>query len=332
MKCWLKFVLGMCLLSFPLAAAGTPTGPYLGQTPPGMEPRLFAPGIVSTGMYTRDLAVSPDGNEIYFSVVAGVHKLAAIARARRVDGHWQPPEIVPQLGLPGSSSIEPCLSADNRRLYFSSNRPAPGKRADPHDYDIWVMERQGEGWGEPRNLGAPVNGPKGEYFPSLTRDGTLYFTAPDPEKGGELIWRARAQAGGFGPPERLPPQVNAGQARFNAFVAPDESYLIVPVYGLPDSRGGTDYYVCFRLGDGSWSEPINLGDGVNSADGDEYSASVSPDGKHLFFMSGRMPPPAEIPSPLTLGWMRRLHGSAPNGLSAIWWVDAGVIGKLRPAK
>jgi hypothetical protein len=34
------------------------TGPYLGQKPPGMKPEIFAPGIVSTGMYERDMAVT----------------------------------------------------------------------------------------------------------------------------------------------------------------------------------------------------------------------------------------------------------------------------------
>ena len=32
-------------------------GPYLGQEPPGLEPQIFAPGIVSTGLATRDVAL-----------------------------------------------------------------------------------------------------------------------------------------------------------------------------------------------------------------------------------------------------------------------------------
>ena len=53
--------------------SGFPTlqGPYLGQTPPGSEPELFAPGLVSTGFYERDLLISPDGDEIYYGLVAG---------------------------------------------------------------------------------------------------------------------------------------------------------------------------------------------------------------------------------------------------------------------
>ena len=38
-------------------------GPYLGQTLPGTKPVIFAPGIVSTGLYTRDIAITKDGTE-----------------------------------------------------------------------------------------------------------------------------------------------------------------------------------------------------------------------------------------------------------------------------
>ena len=41
-------------------------GPYLGQELPGLEPRLFAPGAVSTGLATRDVAMTPDGDELFF--------------------------------------------------------------------------------------------------------------------------------------------------------------------------------------------------------------------------------------------------------------------------
>ena len=45
---------------------GAQTGPYLGQTPPGTTPKLFAPGVVSTGLYERDFAVAPEGREFFY--------------------------------------------------------------------------------------------------------------------------------------------------------------------------------------------------------------------------------------------------------------------------
>ncbi len=41
-------------------------GPYLGQKPPGETPELFAPGIITTGMFTRDVAMTPDGKYLFF--------------------------------------------------------------------------------------------------------------------------------------------------------------------------------------------------------------------------------------------------------------------------
>lgn len=45
----------------------TLAGPYLGQTPPGMKPEIFAPGIVSTDKHEFSITVSPEGDEIFFS-------------------------------------------------------------------------------------------------------------------------------------------------------------------------------------------------------------------------------------------------------------------------
>jgi hypothetical protein len=105
-----------------------PAGPFLGQAPPGFDAKLFAPGIVNLGLYTRDIAMTPDGREVYFSIVVGQNKLAAIAGTRLVDGRWTAPEVLPQLGVPGTSSIEPCISPDGKRFYFSPTARHPARR------------------------------------------------------------------------------------------------------------------------------------------------------------------------------------------------------------
>ncbi len=60
----------------------------------GDIPELFAPGIVSTGMYTRDVAMTPAGDEIYFGVLVG--GLAVIMETKLVDGRWTEPEVAPR--------------------------------------------------------------------------------------------------------------------------------------------------------------------------------------------------------------------------------------------
>ena len=57
-----------------------------------MEPEIFAPGIVNTGLYTRDLAISKDGNEIYFCVADA--DFAAIFVTKCIDNHWTEPQAL----------------------------------------------------------------------------------------------------------------------------------------------------------------------------------------------------------------------------------------------
>lgn len=303
-------------------------GPYLGQQPPGLEPEIFAPGIVSTGLQTRDIAMTPDGAELYFAATLGARTMIMVTRQN--EGLWTEPVVAPFSGR--YLDIEPAISPDGQRFFFLSTRPKPGQEEKPGwvYQDIWVMDREGDGWGEPYNLGPPVNSDAPEYYPSLTSDGTLYFTR-EGEDGVSAIWRSHWIDGAYGKPEKLGPEVNCGQNRFNVFVAPDESFVIVPTLGREDGLGGVDYYVVFRAADDTWTEPINMGPAINQAAGREWSASLSPDGKYLFFMSSRAYGETEVPlTSKSITDLLQLSTEPGWGSSDIWWVSAEVIEQLRP--
>ncbi len=337
----LRYVVGLCVVTAacsPMCSddqTGVQTsvmpelrGPYLGQEPPGPRPRLFAPGVVSTGLATRDVAITPDGNELYFSVTLGAKTMIMVTR--QVDGVWTEPEVAPFSGR--YLDIEPTISADGQRFYFLSTRPQPGQEEKPGwvYQDIWVMDREGDEWGEPSNLGSPVNSDAPEFFPSVTADGTMYFTREGEDRISST-YRSRFVDGVYTEPELLPPQVNCGRDRFNVFVARDETFVIVPAVGREDGLGGVDYYVVFRSIDDTWSEPVNMGPLINQATGREWSASLSPDGKYLFFMSSRTD--NEVDLPLTgrsISELLELSMRPGQGSSDIWWVSAKVIEQLRP--
>jgi len=325
------------LLGVVVGCAGTPesveaapaiTGDWLGQTPPGDQAELFAPGIVSTGWYTRDLTVTPDGDEIYFTVMLPNFQFSTILVTRRVEGVWTEPEVAPFSGR--YRDLEPAIAPDGRSFFFVSHRPEDGAGEPDDDTDIWVMQRTGSTWSDPVSLGPPVNTDGQEYFPSVTQDGTLYFTRRPPD-GDEGIYRARYVDGAYTEPERLGPEVNAGRARFNAWVAADESFLILPIAGIEGALGAVDYYVSFRNEDDTWSGPVNLGDRVNSEFRPEYAASLSPDGRWLFFMGTRgRYADSRIDPPLDRRALERIHSQPENGNPDIYWIDAGFIQDLRP--
>ena len=73
----------------------------------------------------------------------------------------------------------------------------------------------------------------------------------------------------------------------------------------PGGYGKADLYVTFRKGAGSGTEPVNMGQKVNSPYS-EYIPSVSPDGRYFFFTTDRA------------------------GNRDIYWVDTKIIERLRP--
>jgi ketosteroid isomerase-like protein len=309
-------------------------GPYLGQPLPGRTPALFAPGIVSAGNLERDVALSPDGRELYFGVAVG--QLMTILWTRwRAEG-WTEPEVAPFAADPRYLHFEPCLSADGQRMYFLTNRPGQGEQEKPGwaYQHIWAVDRQPDGaWGEPYDPGPVLNGGGQQFYPSLTRGGTLYFTRVDAATGKPAIFRSRPVQGKLSAPERLPDAVNGQGTPYNASIAPDESYLIAPVDGRPvaGNPGLANYFVFFRDKADRWSEGVPLGPEINLPGSRATSASVSPDGKVLFFAAQRTD--ARFGG-ARRGWrlsdLQRLAQSSQNGDHDIYWVDARILEDLRP--
>ena len=303
------------------------SGPYLGQNLSGDDPEIFAPGLISTEMYTRDIAMMPDGNEIYFCVSAMGYNL--IFYTKQIDGIWTEPEPASFIADFDKMYYEPHITTDGKRLLFLSDMPV--SETELPTQDIWAVDRLGgDTWGVPYNLGIPINTDGNEYFPSTTKDGTLYFTRA--EKGSRIhyIYRSKLINGKYQEPERLSDNVNCGTNRYNAFIDPDERFIIVPTVGMEDGLGGTDYYIVFRDEDDNWDIPVNLGTKVNQERGAEWSPYVSPDGKYFFFMSDRtnkLNISAEgIP---TYKKLRDLFRKPGNGNSSIYWMKSDFLFELQ---
>lgn len=335
MKAVIGFSLGCLVLSLccqaQQSAAGFPrlAGPYLGQTPPGNKPVVFAPGIVSTGLYTRDMAISKDGDEIYFSISDG--GLSAILETRLVKGRWSEPAIASFSGR-GYLDFEPHLSPEGKNFYFLSNRPPAGREAaNGWTYQhIWMMTRTAGGWSEPQEVAAPVNTDDHEFFPSVTKDNVLYFTRSK-KNGAARIYRAKFESGRYANPEMLPFNVPEAAQLFNAFISPQEDFLITCALNLDSTNIDQDYYISFRSPEGRWSPLTKLGPDLNPPGDNANSAYVSPDGKYLFFSSSRRDPSlAEFKSGTTLETIVKSKSEAGRGTSAIYWVDAKILEEFRP--
>jgi WD40-like Beta Propeller Repeat len=102
----------------------------------------------------------------------------------------------------------PMQSPSGLRLYMASNRPG-----GMGGLDIWMAsrERRTDAWGEPVNLGDPVNSAADDFCPSPTRWGRLFFVSTrDGGCGGADIYLTRRHGGVFGPAANLGCDLNSG--------------------------------------------------------------------------------------------------------------------------
>lgn len=70
------------------------------------------------------------------------------------------------------SCTHPSLSVDGTVLYFSSDMPGT-----LGGQDIWMCRKNGDSWDKPVNLGFDINTSGDEVFPSVKKDGTLFFSS-----------------------------------------------------------------------------------------------------------------------------------------------------------
>ncbi len=325
---WLRTIqVGVLLVCLWAGLSGqTKAGPYLGLTLPGPEAVPFAPGVLNTGLATRDITLMPDGAEIYVGLFLPGFRKAVIIETHQEGDRWTAPEVAAFSRDPRWRCLEPCISPDGRRFFFVSDRPEDPMADKPGPFGIWAMERIGKGWSEPRRLPTEVNGAGNTFYPSITREGVLHFLREEGQGG--WVMRSAWKEAAWTPAEKLPPPFNMDARQANPRVDPEGRFILVPLMGRSDSFGGTDHYGYFRREDGTWTEPVHLGPAVNSAARDEFSINLSPDGRVVFFGSDRALPRLEG-RPLRFADLLAERTQPGNGQTTLWWVDAGFLWELR---
>ena len=247
----------------------------------------FLPEIFSRFPNVRDIAISSEGDEIYFSVQSYQDEISVISYIKKINGTWSKPRIA---GFSGKYfDIEPFLSADGLKLFFSSNRPLEMSDNKPKDFDIWYVHRENKNseWSHPINVGAPINSEENEFYSSIANNNNFYFTCDQRgTKGKDDIFFSQWRNGTYSEPISLSDSINSNGYEFNAFISPDEAYIIFTAYQREDGFGSGDLYISYKNSDGLWTKAKNLGAGINSAEMD-YCPFVDTKTNTLYFTSKR---------------------------------------------
>ncbi|MBQ7414198.1 MAG: OmpA family protein [Prevotella sp.] len=158
------------------------------------------PQVIDSELNSNDdegaCCLTPDGHTMYLTVCKtdnNYPRYAKIASSRRSDAAWTKAQEVELTRDTLSLFAHPAVSPDGKWLYFVSDMPGGegGK-------DIWRVRLSETSMGGVENLGAPVNTPGDELFPTFRPNGDLYFSSNGHEgMGGLDIYIAKPNAFGW---------------------------------------------------------------------------------------------------------------------------------------
>ena len=160
-----------------------------------------------------DMAVSPDGRELYFlgNHPAGVGN-SDIWRSRRINGRWSTAEVLPPPISTEASEVYPVIVGDGS-LYFTSNRPGGLGRSS-----LYRAQRLANGsFGAPVLVPPPINSEfgVGDTFVSPDESYMVMSSGRPPSPGGsDLFVSFRRPSGGWSEPAHLDPTINTDQSTF----------------------------------------------------------------------------------------------------------------------
>ena len=106
-------------------AQKTASDSFFNQPVSGATPVIFAANIISDEFGNRDMAISPKGDELFYTLqYRGGFVFTTIMHSKKVNGQWTKPEVASFCGQ--YNDLEPSFSPDGTKLYFSSARPING--------------------------------------------------------------------------------------------------------------------------------------------------------------------------------------------------------------
>jgi outer membrane protein OmpA-like peptidoglycan-associated protein len=191
------------------------------------------------------------------------------------------------------SELNPLLSPDGKTLYFSRKNHPQNVGGSKDKEDIWYSELDSSGhWQIARNMGSNFNNPDPNFINSIqsvTPDGrtAVMLLGNKYLDNGKMLAGVSISSnveGNWSKPIALSITNDYNfNEKANYFLTNNRKTLIMSVE-REDSHGDRDLYVSFMQEDSVWTEPLNLGDVVNTAS-EESAPFLAADDKTLYFSS-----------------------------------------------
>lgn len=217
-------------------------------------------------------------NRDYFPAVSGDESVLvynssqkfyqAVFFCKKVNKKWSTPiNITPEIESDGNQYVS-SVSFDGKELYL--------RLEDKFQANIMVSKYENGKWSKSKALNKNINTKYWEGNACVSKDGsTLYFSSNRPGGSGALdLYKAvRAPNGDWGPAINLGKVINSDLNEDAPFITEDGKRLYFVSQGH-NSMGGYDIFYSDLKDDGTWSEPVNMGYPINTADDELFYCPV----------------------------------------------------------
>ena len=195
------------------------------------------------------------------------------------------------------SELNPVMSPDGKTLYFGrKNHPQnkfgmAGTEQIAGSQDIWYSESLMGAWTTSRRMSEALNRDQYNTIYSVSPDGQTilvkgaYVNGQYETRGFSI---SKKTASGWEIPKKLdiPKYEKLSRGKNEYGYLSNDGKVLLMAFSEKKNSDEDDIYASFLEKDGSWSEPMNLGDDVNT-DFTETTPFLAADGKTLYFSSNR---------------------------------------------
>lgn len=256
----------------------------------------YASGLAGTGDFLKALEITekfidqvkPMGSQLELALNRKRAYTFAVHLEKELQTEKNPVSFAPKnLGSSVNSKMSeylPSQTVDGTQLFFT-------RRVDSYNEDFYVTNRQkANNWETAQPLKGSLNTPQSEGAMMISQDGTwLVFTGcyRADSYGGCDLYISYKTNDGWSAAKNLGNRINSDQWESQPCLSPDKRELYF-ASRRPGGFGGSDIYVSRLQDNGQWSDPENLGVGINSP-ADEQSPFIHADNQTLYFTSAYWP-------------------------------------------
>ena len=281
-----RYIIILAVIAAILVGSGNASGDFIFGEPTNFGPTVNSPAADAC------VNISADGLSLIFvSVRSGTSGPADLWVATRVttEENWGAPVLLANVNSPAEENW-PHVSTDGLSLYFcdlfEGNQPRPGGHGQG---DIWVSTRAAASdlWGQPENLGPPVNTLNSEMCPFIWGDGcTLLFSSDRPGGSGRTdLWMTTREmkSDEWNTPVPLE-NVNSSGHDIAPAMSPDGLVLF---FERGTSSDADMWMASRKSAEEPFGFPVKVPEPINYLSHLDSTPSFAADGSTLYFCSNR---------------------------------------------